>query len=121
MRKVYLSRILSLLKVSSQGYHKLKQMLKTIAALVSTAFATPTWEQVNMVPEWDELMVGLGYDYELYQTADQANHFILTMFRITGPLGSDEYDKQNMRPDDARKAVLFMHGSMMDAETWMRS
>ena len=61
----------------------------------------------------------LGYDYEKFQTVTK-DYFKLTMFRIVGPKGEVAENEAAETSGNAKRSLLFMHGSMMDAETWMQ-
>ena len=52
-----------------------------------------------------------GYTYEEY-TAESEDGWFLTLFRVTGDLGSDQ------APDDDKLPVLIQHGAEGSAHDW---
>ena len=80
--------------------------------LAGQTAALPTTEERQSVQEWDTLVTGMGYDYELHRVMNEDN-WRLTMFRITGKVG----EESKVNPE--KSPILMQHSSMMDAEMWL--
>ena len=80
----------------------------------STATATPSDADRATVPEWDELVTGLGYDYDMYKVTTE-DSWELSLFRITGKAQAAS------TVDSTKSPLLLQHSSMMDAEVWLKS
>ena len=80
--------------------------------LAGQTAALPADDERQSVREWDTLVTGLGYDYELYRI-ENADNWILSMFRITGKIGEES------KVDPEKLPILLQHSAMMDAEMWL--
>ena len=93
-----------------------QKLLITLTVVLSTisVSALPTVAERNTIKEWDEMITGrFGYDYELYEV-ETDDDWTLTLFRITGKIGSKEKKVRSDKPP-----VFFMHGLGMDASNWV--
>ena len=65
----------------------MKTYLPVVAALVATSTSGYPPDDIRAkVPEWDELLVKYGFDYDVYEV-ETLDSWVLTLFRITGKAG----------------------------------
>ena len=64
-------------------------------------------EDQSSVPEWSELMAGIGQDWEMYNVETE-DGWTLTLFRLTG-----------YEIDQSKGPILIVHGAGMDAHSWV--
>ncbi len=84
----------------------------TAGFLASISHALPDDADRQTVKKWDDLVTGLGYDYEMFKVTTE-DSWELTLFRITHKIGEEQKLNQDYAP------LLMQHSWMMDAESWM--